>query len=404
MTEQPFRRSLSKLPSSVKDRLDAAIREAVPTVAPALVISVWQGGAPCYDACAGWIEPDEQSNPVGPGTLFDLASLTKPFTATAFLRLAADGRVDLDATVVSVIPEFGANGPRGVDGGQDPLSRRSLPTPPDRAGWMVDPAGVTFRQLLTHTGGLAPWRAIFLETGPVPSPPGTAELVNADQRREAGLAAICRSSFVARPGEEVHYSDLGFMLLGESVSRVLGEPLDAAVNVLFRDRLGLDSLTYLPFRSGRPRIGVAPTSVDDDWRHRRCWAEVEDENAAGFGGIAGHAGLFATARDVARFGVTWLRDDPRLRLSAYRRAAIVDQTPGTDARRGLGWQVQPTDHIAAFGPRAYGHSGFTGTSVAVDPDRDLVVALLSNRVYAGRTHPGIQELRQVVNGVLADAF
>lgn len=404
MTEQPFRRSVSRLRSAVEDRLDAAIREAVPSVAPALALSAWQSGAPCYEAYAGWIEPDTRSNRVGPGTSFDLASLTKLFTATAFLRLAADRRVDIDAAVVKVIPEFGSSGPRGVDGGQEPLSRRILPAPVDRTRWTVDPTSVTFRQLLTHTSGLAPWRAIFRETGPVPVPPEESEPVSADQRRDAGLAAICRSSFVARPGDEVHYSDLGFMLLGEAVSRVFGASLETAIGVLIRDRLGLDSLTYVPLNTGRSRSGIAPTSVDGDWRHRRCWGEAEDENAAGLGGMAGHAGLFGTAHDVARFGVAWLRDDPRLRLSRYRREAITDRTQGLNAARGLGWQVQPTDHLAPFGPSAYGHTGFTGTSVAIDPDRDVVVAMLTNRVYAGREHAGIEDLRKVVNVILADAF
>ncbi|MEA2027204.1 MAG: serine hydrolase domain-containing protein, partial [Chloroflexota bacterium] len=298
------------------------------------------------------------------------------------LRLANDFKVDLDDPIVSVIPEFGG-GPRSVDGGQEPLSRQMLPTPTDRVGWTVDPATVTFRQLLTHTSGMAPWRAVFLGSG---------------------LDAVYHYPFVARPGEEFHYSDLGFMLLGEAVSRINGAPLDLAMQTLIRDRLGLDSLTYTPLRAGRQREHIAPTSFDDDWRGRRCWGEVEDENAAVLGGVAGHAGLFATAQDVARFGVAWLRRDPRLRLDRMQQTAVTNLTPEMDAARGLGWQVQPTDHLEPFGPTAYGHTGFTGTSIAIDPGRDLVVVLLTNRVYAGRTHEGIDELRTELHRVVAEAF
>ncbi len=413
MSEQPYRTTIVKLGPPVRDRLEAAIRSAVPSVAPALALSVWHSGSPWFCAYAGWTDPDHPDTPVTTRTLFDLASLTKLFTATALLRLASDGRIGLDDPVVSVIPEFGAGGPRGVDGGQDPLSRRMLPVPPDRAAWTVDPAAVTFRQLLTHTGGLAPWRSVF---------------------RDGGLEAVYGYPFVARPGTEFHYSDLGFMLLGEAVARRFRAPLEVAVQALVRDRLGLDSLTYAPSRTGRPQHDIAPTSIDDDWRGRRCWGEADDENAASLDGVAGHAGLFATADDVARFGVAWLRRDPRLRLPAYWSTATSDQTPGLGAARGLGWQVAPAeqlapadatasagapvpagavasaggtvpgDHLAPFGAGAYGHTGFTGTSLAVDPRRDLVVALLTNRGYSGRTHEGIEELRLRVHALIAEAF
>ena len=376
------RSSIDKLPAAVSARFEETITAAVPSVAPALTISVWQSGTPWYQACAGWVDPESGSDPVRSTTLFDLASLTKLFTTSAFLRLVNDRRVGLDDPVVSVIPEFGEDAPRAIDGGQEPLSRRLLPVPPERASWTVDPTEVTFRQLLTHTSGMAPWRSVF---------------------RDGGLEAVLRYPFVARPGTEFHYSDLGYMLLGASVSRLFEAPLDVAMQALIRDRLGLDSVTYDPLGAGRAQQDIAPTSFDADWRGRRCWGEVEDENAAGLGGVAGHAGLFATAEDVARFGVAWLRRDPRLRLEAMWTTATGDQTPGLGAARGLGWQVQPTDHLAPFSSAAFGHTGFTGTSLAVDPQRDLVVALLTNRVYAARTHPGIDDLRLEIHRIAAEA-
>jgi len=403
VTDQPFHVSVNKLRPATRTRIEELVRSAVPSVAPALAVSVWSSGAPWFEAYAGWLDPESETTEASFRTLFDLASVSKLFTATAFLRLASDSRVGIDDPVVSIIPEFGAGGPRAVDGGQEPLSRRSLPTPADREGWTVDPSSVTFRQLLTHTGGLAPWRSVFREAGPVPPPPDEPDPITPAGRHAAGLAAICAYAFVARPGEEFHYSDLGYMLLGEAVSRTLGAPLDAAMQTLIRDRLAIDTLTYAPVRAGRARDRIAPTSFDDDWRGRRCWGEVEDENATGLGGIAGHAGLFASVHDTARFGMAWLRQDPRLRLDRFWTTAVSDQTPGLDAARGLGWQVQPTDHLAPFGPDAYGHTGFTGTSLAVDPGRDLVVALLTNRVYAGRTHVGIERLRLELHGIVAEA-
>jgi CubicO group peptidase (beta-lactamase class C family) len=281
------------------------------------------------------------------------------------------------------------------------MSWEPLPVPAGGGSTTIDRDALTLRQLLTHTSGLAPWRTLFRQTGPVPPPPGEPDPITLEERWAAGLRAIVDSPFVAPPGEAVHYSDLGFMLVGVAVERCFGRPLDEAVGSLVRDRLGLDSLVYRPLDSGRARDRVVPTEVDARWRGRRCWGEVHDENAAGLGGVSGHAGLFATAHDVARFGVAWLRADPRLRLGPLLRAAVTNQTPTKDAARGLGWQVQPTDLLAPFSETAYGHTGFTGTSLVVDPRRDLVVALLTNRVWWGRHPEPIERLRLEIHEILA---
>ena len=401
MTDQPFHAEIDKLRAETRQRIRLIIDAAVPNVAPALGISVWQAGAPWYEAYAGWVDPETEVTPVGYRSLWDLASVSKLFTATALLRLAADFKLDLDDPIAALLPEFADGGSRGVDGGMDPLTWEVLRTPPERAEWSVDPGTVTYRQLLSHTGGLAPWRTVFRAAGPVPPPPDEVDPVAPEARGDAALAAISGYRFVARPGTEFHYSDLGFMLLGLAVARRFGGSLPDAMQALIRDRLGLDSLTYRPLAVGRPRGRIVPTEVDARWRKRRCWGEVHDENAAGLGGVAGHAGLFSTVHDVARFGVAWLRQDPRLRLPRFLRTAVTDQTPGLGAARGLGWQVQPTDHLAPFSGEAYGHTGFTGTSLAVDPRRDLVVAICTNRVYHGREPAGIDRLRLQLHSVFA---
>ena len=403
MSGQPFRTEIDKLRAETSARATSLLRGAVPSVTPALAISVWQAGSPWFEAYAGWMDPETETTPVGFSSLFDLASLTKLFTATAFLRLANDFKFELDDAVVKVIPEFGQGGPRGIDGGQDPLTWQPQPMPAGREHETVDPSAVTFRQLLTHSSGLAPWHSLFREAGPVPPPPAEPDPVGVEDRWTAGLAAISGYRFVDQPGEAFHYSDLGYMLLGMAVARRFGQPLPAAMQALIRDRLGLYSLTYTPVGAGRPRRRIVPTEVDGRWRERRCWGEVHDENAAGLGGVAGHAGLFATAHDVARFGVAWLRQDPRMRLERFTRTAVTNQTTGLEAARGLGWQVQPTDHLAPFSPEAYGHTGFTGTSLVIDPRRDVVVALLTNRVYHGRDPVGIEGLRLDVHELFAGA-
>jgi CubicO group peptidase (beta-lactamase class C family) len=358
----------------------------------------------------GWLDPGERAVRTRPDTRFDLASLTKLFTTSAFLGLVSDGQVRLDDPAVKAVPEFGAGGARPIDGGQEPLSRRLLPTPPDRQGWRVEPSDVTFRQLLSHSGGLAPWRSIFRETGPVPQPPGRSDPVPVERRQRAGLAAICGYPFVDRPGRAIHYSDLGFMLLGEAVSRLDGVSLAESIGRRVTGPLALDTICYRPIDAGVPREGIAPTSTDADWRLRRCWGEVEDENAAGLGGVAGHAGLFGRAVDVARLGQAWLDRDPRLGIDrALLDEALREQASGGPVRRGLGWQLHPgrgageDEYLEAMGPASFGHTGFTGTSLAIDPERHLVVALLTNRVYAGRAHAGIEGLRAALHDLLVGA-
>jgi CubicO group peptidase (beta-lactamase class C family) len=275
----------------------------------------------------------------------------------------------------------------------------------DRRGWLVDPTEVTFRQLLTHTSGMAPWRAIFRESGPVPPPPDRDDASDTHQRRRDGLAALCSYPFVARPGSEFHYSDLGFMALGEAVARLGEARLDEVVRTRVTEPLGLDSVGYAPARSGIPTSRIVPTSVDDDWRMRRCWGEVEDENAAGLGGVAGHAGLFGSIADVTAFGQAWLAADAGLGLDADLVAtATRDQTAAFGVSRGLGWQLRGSDadYLSPFGDGSFGHTGFTGTSLAIDPARGMVVVLLTDRVYAGRTHEGIEALRMAIHDVCAE--
>lgn len=373
---------------------------------PALALAVIHDGAWLINTAWGWIDPETKQHPVTEHTLFDLASITKLFTHTAFLQLVSAGAVALDDPLVSVIPEFGESGARPLDGGQDPHTKERLPTPEDVLNQTADPTRVTFRHLMTHTSGLAPWRDVYNAAGQPPTPPNEPDPVPRAVRWANGLKAICGYPFVGQPGDAVRYSDLGVMLLGEAVTRLRGaQNLAEVIYEHVKKPLQLDSPLFNPVREGGiPQTSIAPTEDDPTWRKRRCWGEVHDENACGVGGIAGHAGLFAAAPDVARFGQAWLTRDERLQIAPSLMNEAVQEQRHNGFRFGLGWMLKGlTDSSAGdfFSPDSYGHTGFTGTSLWIDPEKRLVVACLTNRVYPGRWKEGIHAFRRAIHDFFA---
>jgi CubicO group peptidase (beta-lactamase class C family) len=403
----PTPESINKLSSPLRSRLYGAIQTSLGHVFPALTLAIIYRGEWMLEAAWGWVDPDTRQHPTAPDTLFDLASVTKVFTAAAFLSLVSAGRISLHDPLVKVIPEFGESGPRSMDGGQDPHTRAMLPVPTEVRNQYADPAVVTFWHLLTHMSGLAPWRAVYLAAGPVPPPPDKPDYLSSEQRWANALPALCTYPFVGQPGSSVRYSDLGLMLLGEAVARLTGRTLDVAIAEHVTERLGLASLTYNPVRKGYSRSQIAPTEHDADWRGRRCWGEVHDENACGLGGVSGHAGLFGTVRDVALFGQMWLEDDDRLKIAPeLMRSAKTEQAASDGERRGLGWMLKSADSPAGdlLSVSSFGHNGFTGTSLWIDPERQLVVACLTNRVYPGRHKEGIHGFQQTLHTILAEGL
>jgi CubicO group peptidase (beta-lactamase class C family) len=404
----PYTETHNHLSPITRSRLQGIIDPHLGETFPTLALAVIHQGKITLEAAWGWTDPETQQYPVTPESRFDLASVTKLFVATTFLGLVSAGQVRLEDALVSIIPEFAAANPRPVDGGQDPHTREMLPAPAARRGLTVNPAQVTFRHLLTHTSGLAPWRAVFDAAGPLPLPPDQPDPLDRATRWANGLKAIYSYPFIATPGTEIHYSDLGLILLGEAVARLHGASGDLASAVQARvlNPLRLTSATYNPLRNGCERGAIPPTEFDTLWRKRRCWGEVHDENACGLGGVAGHAGLFARARDVAALGQAWLIRDARLHITPdVMDAATRTQAEDDSVRRGLGWMLRShTDSSAGdvFDLTAYGHTGFTGTSLWIDPTRELVVACLTNRVYPGREKPGIHAFRRAVHDCLAE--
>jgi CubicO group peptidase (beta-lactamase class C family) len=273
---------------------------------------------------------------------------------------------------------------------------------------------VTFRHLLTHTSGLPAWRNLYSVCGGVPQRPSSTHRAELLRRQRVGLAAICGFNFAYPPGQSYIHSDIGLILLGNALAACAGDPTIAETlrNWILRP-LGLTT-HFNPSSVVVDR--VAPTEFCA-WRQRRLHGEVQDENAAGLGGIAGHAGLFGTATDLCRLGNLYLAQGSNLLHRSTVAASITPQvetiaagapltrSPGShsgvmtmagEIRHGLGWMLRGDPELTcsrALGPRSFGHIGFTGTSVWCDPDRDLVVTLLTNRIYHGRNPDPNAQLR-----------
>ena len=299
-------------------------------------------------------------------TLWDVASLTKVVATTpALMLLLEQGKVVLDAPVVRYLPDF--NGP--------------------------GTSGITVRHLLTHTSGL---RA----TLPLREAPNSA----------AALRMVLTTVPISPPGTRMVYSDLNAILLGEIVRHMSGQTLDAFVTQAIYAPLGLDQqMLFRPPKRLVPRI--APTNL---WRGHPIAGVVNDPSAGKLGGVSGNAGVFATARGLARFAQFMLNegllpDRPRLlkkeTVHQFTQVAVPARR-GVSART-LGWEALPTGEETSsagtlFGPHSYGHTGWTGTSLWIDPDRDVFVLLLTNRAYHPRVRNSFTRLKEV-RGRVADA-
>ena len=289
-----------------------------------------------YERAFGATRDDAQGEPVYVDTRFDLASLTKIFVSTVALNLVGQGLVELDAPMRSYLPEWNDD----------------------------EHAPITMRMLLSHTSGVhsgADYRELF-------------------DRDVADFAL--RRPLAAVPGEGVIYSDLGFIALGVAIERIGGCALPAAIARVW----GSD----VAFNPPAPQRLTIPATEEEAWRGR-VQGSVHDEKAHLMHGVAGHAGLFGDAAAVARMAEVYLAAARGRAQSVLpvelAREAISCVADDAVLRRGLGWALKTTDENscgAQFGPRAFGHTGFTGTCVWADPDRDLQAVLLTNTVYFGR--------------------
>ncbi|HAG01038.1 MAG TPA: serine hydrolase [Paenibacillus lactis] len=375
----------------------AAVNRAIDAgIMPGAVLGVLHRGETWFYA-AGFADPDpKQGEPaaVHKDTLYDCASITKvAVTLPLILQLVDEGRITLSTKAADIVPAFGASGKMAI----------------------------TVGELLTHTSGLA----------------ADMNLHSHGWSREQMWDAVLTSSLSSEPGKSVVYSDLGYLTLGRIAEELLQMPLDQAVRQRVFEPLGMLDSTLTPSLEQLGRY--AATEYDEEFQGHLCGV-VHDEKARALGGVCGHTGLFATAGDLLRYVHMWLLEgavpapsgqtdegaaaagasssariqSPAARASsparilslAAARTAIKPHTaaiPG--ANRGLGW-VLKGDRMDASGDwmseRAYGHTGFTGTSLWIDPAYDLAVVLLTNRVYGGRSS-SVKELRVQVHNAITGA-
>ncbi len=236
--------------------------------------------------------------------------------------------------------------------------------------------------LLTHSSGLPAWAPLYKEV----------------RGYDAFVAKASALPLEFEPGTRSQYSDFGMILLGEVIRRAAGRPLDRFLSERLLAPLGMRSTGYNPAKSLLERI--APTE-DDPWRRRVIRGEVHDENAWAMGGVAGHAGMFSTARDLAVFAQMMLNQgvyDHRryLRPETIARFTSAQGPPGS--AQGFGWRKPSEESWTGrlFSPAAYGHTGFTGTSMWIDPRQQVFIILLSNRVHPSRKNQKIEEARRVL--------
>jgi CubicO group peptidase (beta-lactamase class C family) len=327
---------------------------------PSAVYVVAEAGRVRFADALGDAVREPERHPATPGTVYDLASLTKPLvTGMLLAQLVERGAVGLDAAVADYLPEFGAGGKRAI----------------------------TVRQLLTHTSGLPAWQPLNLSTG---------------GDRDRVLDTIAAQPLERAPGERVVYSDLGFITLGLLAERVSDTRLaDLARREIF-EPLGLKRTFFNPPRSLQTEVaasesggnayerGMCETQAGADsarWRERTIWGEVHDGNAYFLGGAAGHAGLFSDARETLRLASQFLPGTTALLKPETCRLFRTNMTEGLNEARSFAWQLAATPESTAgrrLPPEAFGHLGFTGTSCWLDPATERVFILLTNRTHA---HP-----------------
>ena len=398
MTYLPSSIDVSHIDNDLHQKLEQHFQRAIHAdVFPAASLAVIHSGKLVFSGAWGWIDPDTQEYPTHTGCYFDLASLTKLFSTTAFLRLVNEGRIRLDDSIADVIPEFSQERFRPIVGQQDPHSLVPIPAHRIWLNQSVDASTVRFRDLLTHSSGLPAWRALFFEVG-VADPAKDEH----KKRWQRILPFVYHFPFHCPPTTQIVYSDLGMIILGDAVSRIAQNSLSQAFYELIFEPSDLKRICFQPLTKEIELMEIAPTEDDVRWRRRRVWGEVHDENSAAMGGVAGHAGLFGTAVDVARFGESWRTNEINL-SEELRLSATTEQRVSRGERRGLGWELKSIEDSSAgtrFSEASFGHTGFTGTSLWIDPIRELVVVLLTNRVYRGRHEAGIQEFRKRTHDIL----
>jgi CubicO group peptidase (beta-lactamase class C family) len=319
----------------------------------------------------GKLSYDAKSPQVNVRTMYDVASLTKVIVTTTLVEKLVEGDFHspllLDAPIERYLPEW-ASGPQ-------PEWRRR----------------VTVRHLMTHTSGLPPFK----------------EYWRTSKGKGDTLRMIFAEPLESEPGTKMVYSDLGIILMAEIIERLTGRTLDDLAKEYIFTPLRMNDSMYKPPKKNWPLI--APTEFDAIFRHRLIQGEVHDENAYAIGGVSGHAGVFSTVPDLAAFCQMLLNGGVYAHQRILKRATIAQFTAPQELAKGtrtLGWVV-PTEGSSSghyFSPHSFGHTGFTGTSIWIDPDRELFVVLLTNRVNPTRENHKIAEVRPALHDAVMQAL
>jgi CubicO group peptidase (beta-lactamase class C family) len=329
---------------------------------PGAVLAVGQHGRLLALKAFGRVDSSADAPPMPVDAIFDLASLTKVIGTTTAAEILYDRRqLDLDAPVVRYLPEFG--GTPGHD-------------------------RITVRNLLSHSSGLKSADGLWR---------------NAKDRQDL-LRLIYATPATDPPGTVFAYRDTNIILMGEIVQRLTGQPLDRFLAREVFGPLGMKDTGFRPARVLLPRI--APTEQDDTFRHMLVRGVVHDENAYVMGGVAGHAGLFSTARDLSALAQLYLNHGSYRGKRLIKASTIAlfetpqNMPPGSS--RALGWDTPSPGGFAGplASPHAIIHTGFTGTSIYIDPDRDAFVILLTNRVNPTRNNALIAQARPAIHSAV----
>ena len=319
---------------------------------PGAAFAVLCKGETVLQGAVGRFTYSEGAEDVTLSTVFDLASVTKAVATTAMAMLLYErGKLNLDQPVVELLPEFAS---------ADDSRRRQ----------------VTVEMLLAHSSGLPAYVKLFRQASD----------------RASLLELAFQVSLEVAPGSRAEYSDIGFILLGELLQRIADESLDYFCTREIFSRLGMKSTFFCP--ADRLRGSIPPTVDDRQFRHR-IQGEVHDENASVMGGVSGHAGMFSNTADLMKFSASMLGLEPQLlhpetiRLFTRRQAS----PPGTS--RALGWDTPSTPSQSGkhFSPNSFGHLGYTGTSLWIDGERRIAIALLTNRTWPDRRSQLIKQVR-----------
>ena len=413
---------------TVADILDQASAPGPAMVFPAAGLLVASRERVLFEHAVGVAGTPGKEKPCNETTVFDLASLTKPLvTAALTLDLIARGKLHFDTPVAEVLPWFatGGEGDGGAGAPRD-ASDAVIGTPSGGATFAGTPGGdatgagapsggdatvagtpgrsdepdprrshITIRHLLHHDSGLPAYQRYF-ESFPGERPVDAAEV---NTRRARMIALALAEPLERDPGASSVYSDIGFLVLGAVLEAIEGVRIDQLAADRILAPLGVEDAWYAPTiagaASGLPLERTAATGTCE-WRRREIHGEVQDENAWAMGGVASHAGLFATARAVNRLVVEWVEAAAGRGLVLDRRLVAHAWSRTAQGTWALGWDT-PSPGASSSGTRvgasAVGHLGYTGTSIWIDRTRGVHVLLLTNRIACGRNSDAIRALR-----------